>query len=244
MRPAKNARSGAASQRLTHRVLEVWGTRCWLQLPGCTLRATTKDHVIPVDHGGTDDMQNLRPACVSCNSKRQNLAISGAGGIEVTVIVGPPSPQQQEHAHQCARPGDLVIDRDLLADALTAPGSVSAEHIDRLTSKVYATAVHQALRANARCRVWIIHPVPTIRQVQQYARLRYQLITVDPGRTFAEYHATRSGSRRRALDVASWYSRYPDGQESIERSAAHRATAATSPPITETADTGKPSRAW
>lgn len=36
--------------------------------------ATTADHYMPVQHGGTDDLDNLRPACWPCNhSKRDKM---------------------------------------------------------------------------------------------------------------------------------------------------------------------------
>jgi len=35
--------------------------------------ATTLDHVIPLHRGGTNDWDNLRPACRSCNSRRGAL---------------------------------------------------------------------------------------------------------------------------------------------------------------------------
>jgi 5-methylcytosine-specific restriction endonuclease McrA len=47
------------------------GTLCALQLPGCTVTATTVDHIIPVVKGGPLlDPANGRPACGHCNSKR------------------------------------------------------------------------------------------------------------------------------------------------------------------------------
>jgi 5-methylcytosine-specific restriction endonuclease McrA len=42
---------------------------CWLcGMPG----ATTVDHVIPRSHGGEDNVENLRPAHLRCNSSRGN----------------------------------------------------------------------------------------------------------------------------------------------------------------------------
>lgn len=39
---------------------------CWM----CGRVATTADHIKPRGQGGTDDADNLAPACVSCNSRR------------------------------------------------------------------------------------------------------------------------------------------------------------------------------
>jgi 5-methylcytosine-specific restriction endonuclease McrA len=35
----------------------------------CGKPAESVDHIIPVALGGTDELDNLRPACVSCNSR-------------------------------------------------------------------------------------------------------------------------------------------------------------------------------
>lgn len=73
---------GRAARRWTAAVLERYGTRCWLQLPGCTLTATTGDHVIPRARAPhlAYDVSNGRPACASCNRRR------GVGDAPSTVI--------------------------------------------------------------------------------------------------------------------------------------------------------------
>lgn len=243
---AGNIRSGAASQRLTQAVIDFYGPECWLQLPGCTRWATTKDHVIPVDHGGSDAMENLRGACSPCNSKRRNLAISGIGGILVTVIVGPPSARLTDHALTRARAGDLIVDLPRIRDALTVPGSTQpAEHIDRVAARAWRTATDQALRLPTRgAAVWIVHPVPAAKQLQQYARLRYQVETVDPGRGEAERIAAESGDRHLIRETARWYQHYPEGAASIERVKAHRPTTALARAAPAADSEQQPSRRW
>jgi len=51
---------------------------CWLRLPGCTLRSTTADHIIPISAAPHLRMvrSNLRGACRSCNYRRQDTPIT------------------------------------------------------------------------------------------------------------------------------------------------------------------------
>lgn len=71
----RDARRGTPAQRgynaeyLRNRraVLAASDGRCaW----GCGRPATTVDHIIPLALGGTNDFDNLMPACKPCNSSR------------------------------------------------------------------------------------------------------------------------------------------------------------------------------
>lgn len=233
-------RAGAASQRLTQQVLAFYGTRCWLELPGCTGLATTKDHVIPVDHGGTDAIENLRPACSPCNSKRRNLAISGIGGINVTVLLGPHPEDLSDRAAAAAAPEDLIIDLARIRTALTTTGQPS-HHLERVAGRAFKSAMDQALRIGARCSVWLVHPLPTAKQLQQYARLRYTIETHAPTRALSEQIAAASGDSGRMREVARWWAQYPEGVASVERVKAHRPHTGLTDTTTESAG---PSRSW
>ena len=62
---------GNHALRKRRQVLEVYGNICWLckqPIPGLP-RA---DHVLPRSKGGTDDIENLRPAHLRCNISRGN----------------------------------------------------------------------------------------------------------------------------------------------------------------------------
>ena len=54
--------------RANRKLLLQDGPDCAIGLDCCTRIATTADHIIAVSEGGSDDLENLRPACRPCNS--------------------------------------------------------------------------------------------------------------------------------------------------------------------------------
>lgn len=75
------APGGRRQSELTARVLFHYGTVCHL----CGGEgADTKDHLVPRSLGGTDALDNLRPAHMKCNSKRGNRPVVAPGGGGVT----------------------------------------------------------------------------------------------------------------------------------------------------------------
>jgi 5-methylcytosine-specific restriction endonuclease McrA len=60
----------------TYRAYPIKGKRCALQYPDiCATWAATRDHIIPIAKGGTNEWSNLQPACRPCNSaKRSRIA--------------------------------------------------------------------------------------------------------------------------------------------------------------------------
>jgi hypothetical protein len=77
---SQNRTSGEALRKLRHRVFSMYGTECWL----CGGDgADTIDHIIPVVQGGSDDLDNLRPAhgrksktCVGNFSRKRPMVSS------------------------------------------------------------------------------------------------------------------------------------------------------------------------
>ena len=58
-------------RRVKAQVIARDGGVCRLRLPGCTIQATTADHIIPwLQGGGWYDLSNLRAACDHCNKVR------------------------------------------------------------------------------------------------------------------------------------------------------------------------------
>lgn len=81
-------RAGRPWRRIIAYVIERDGGLCQLRLAGCTLYATTGDHIIPVKYRPDLELDpgNVRASCQRCNLKR--------GTRELPAAVGPaPSPR-------------------------------------------------------------------------------------------------------------------------------------------------------
>lgn len=213
-------RGGRAQQELTRQVLARYGRGCWLKLPGCTKIATTKDHVIPYAQGGTDDLSNFRPACRSCNSKRQNR---NYGGL-VRVITGPPGGGKSTYVQENAHPSDVVIDLDRIAAALMpvppannggAPSTqqggaptakqVYPAYIRHVAIGARQAAIQRATRLRERIGVWIIHSIPNPEQLEEYQRMGWQVISIDPGEQIVRERISKERSSSLQEVATKWY---------------------------------------
>lgn len=189
-------------------MLETYGRVCHLQLPDCTLIATTKDHLIPLAHGGTDDLENFRPACHSCNSKRQDKALRGFGA-RVIVLIGPPAAGKSTYIRDHAQSSDITIDLDELARALMPIkpelSHYYPEHVRHVAIGARQAAIDRAVSLPQRVTVWLIHAVPRPKQVVEYARLGYAIHPVDPGRAVVEQRVRSMRPQSVGGAVARWY---------------------------------------
>lgn len=66
---------GTTSRRQLKHRWDYYGGRCWI----CGENANSIDHVIPLSKGGSNWPSNLRPACLTCNSRK--------GARELLVVI-------------------------------------------------------------------------------------------------------------------------------------------------------------
>lgn len=117
----------------------------------------------------------------------------------LTVVTGPPCSGKSTHVLLHARPGDIIIDLDLIAQALGSDRSHG--HADQIT-RVAMTAREAAIRAvltlhRGGARAWIVDCDPSSARREQYHRA---------GARWVRLTASRAELHRRAADrPAEWH---------------------------------------
>ena len=212
---AKRHAGGSRNTAMTKHVIAVYGAQCYLRLPGCTHVATTRDHVIPLAHGGPDTVDNCRPACRSCNSKRQDIAVAGLGA-NIMIVAGPPGAGKSTYVLDHAQRNDIVIDLDRIVHAISPTGHDDqarevAPHVKNLAVKARRALITSATRMYTRCNVWLIHALPTAKDLAEYTGNRWPIIMVDPGRATVEARTRAERTARASTIVAQWYDIHEPG---------------------------------
>lgn len=121
----------------------------------------------------------------------------------LTVVTGPPCAGKTTYVRQHARAGHIIVDFDLIAQALGSP--VSHGHDDPLC-KVAVEARSAAIRAVLRCHgqgatAWVIDSRPTPASRREYLAAGGRIVSLS---------ATASELHRRADEdgrPASWHAR-------------------------------------
>jgi hypothetical protein len=128
------------------------------------------------------------------------------------VITGPPAAGKTTWVRQRARHGDVVIDLDALAQALT-PQADTHTHptaVLRCAQRARASAIDEALRHSRDTDVYVIHTLPKAETLQRYREHDAQVITVDPGRDVVMQRIAEQRHRSTRAVAARWYATQGD----------------------------------
>lgn len=122
---------------------------CWER--GAGTPAEMVDHIRPISLGGDrTSPANLQSLCHACHNRKRGQETRRVSEQRrpVTVVCGPPGSGKSSYVRERARDGDLVLDLDLVAHALT-PGAYRAQdvHVTPGTHLRFALACRSAVLA-------------------------------------------------------------------------------------------------
>lgn len=136
------------------------------------------------------------------------------------VITGPPASGKSTWVRAKAKPDDIVIDYDLLANALTAPGADFHNHSRALrlvAHRARSAATTEALKHAADIDVYVIHSMPSAEMSQRYAEHNATIITVDPGQDVVMARVAEQYPHSIRAVVQRWYKQSNHAQQQEQR---------------------------
>lgn len=128
--------------------------------------------------------------------------------MALSVVTGPPAGGKTTWVAAHAQPGDVVIDLDRIAQALSPPGAGTHEYgrvLRTIAQRARSAAVTEALRYCQAVEVWIIHTQPTEAQLATYAQHGGRVVVVDPGKDVVMARCDEQRSRSSRSAAEHWY---------------------------------------
>jgi predicted kinase len=98
------------------------------------------------------------------------------------VVTGPPCAGKSTWVRERAKPGDVVVDLDRIALAITAEDTPHHEypaHIRKAAISVRKTAVSVALSYSRVGMAYVIHAKPSSRALNDYRRAKAQMVELN-----------------------------------------------------------------
>lgn len=150
------------------------------------------------------------------------------------VVTGPPASGKTTWVREHAKPGDVVVDYDLIAGALSGPGSATThDHRGALrlvTFRARSAAIREAMRHIDSVDVYVIHSMPPADALARYTEHNAQIVAIDPGRDIVMARIAEQRPTASRAVAERWYSQAGRGQRGT-------------PPV-QHASPPKASRAW
>jgi len=137
------------------------------------------------------------------------------------IVTGPPAAGKTTWVLQHARPGDITIDFNRIAQALTIPGSDPHDHpphLRAITQQARYAAIRKALDHTHDCDVYVIHSLPPADALARYTAHGAQLITIDPGRDVVLQRIAQSRPATMRAVAERWYNSVSYAVQSQTRS--------------------------
>ncbi|MEU4578944.1 AAA family ATPase [Nonomuraea sp. NPDC023979] len=125
------------------------------------------------------------------------------------MICGPPAGGKSTWVRGRARPGDVVVDYDLLAVALSGAHQGDThghpEVVRQVAHRARTAAIREALRHVAKIDVYVIHSMPSAEWLATYAEHGAEIVVVDPGRDVVMERIARERPTSAKAVATRWY---------------------------------------
>lgn len=133
----------------------------------------------------------------------------------ITVVTGPPCSGKSTYVRQHAKPGDIVIDFDIMAQAFgsSAPHDHSAA-TRHVTIQARRAAIAAAITIHHQAPVWIVDCNISPERLTAYRRAGASIVALDVDR--AELHR-RAGAERPPL----WHRLIDEWRPAVDASTTH-----------------------
>jgi predicted kinase len=128
----------------------------------------------------------------------------------ITVITGPPCSGKSAWARENAKPGDIVIDFDVIAQALGSPEDHDHDpRLREITAAAWSAAVDRLTAGYSGMNAWIVDSRPTRTRLFHYQRAQARIVALDAPPEELHRRATadsRSGDAHQRID--QWTARH------------------------------------
>lgn len=124
------------------------------------------------------------------------------------IVTGPPAAGKSTWVASTAKAGDIVIDYDRLALALTGPDADPHRHpriLRDVTFRARSAAIDEALKHAGDVDVYIIHSLPSDRARERYSDHDATYVEIDPGRDVVMTRIKAMRSRAMTTVAERWY---------------------------------------
>lgn len=161
-------------------------------------------------------LENLQTVCRSCHMQLHGPSGFISSELKVIVIGGPPGAGKTTYVREHMRPGDAVIDMDILWQAVSLqPHHDKPSALYRIVDKMYKTAIENiGLITTGRC--YVVINGATKAERQKYRKIPGATVTLmltRPDECIKRIQADDTRSNKAAWEqlVYKWYSKYePD----------------------------------
>ena len=128
--------------------------------------------------------------------------------MTLRVVIGPPAAGKSTWCRENMKPGDILVDFDQLANALTGLDPANHEHtaiVKKVTKAARDAAIREAQKHAQDVDVLVIHSTPAQSTLDRYRREGAQIHVVDPGKDTVMHRIKHERPGHMHAVAARWY---------------------------------------